>query len=81
MFDGASKFNQDIGNWNLTEGLLLVGISMNTNVAMYESTHTTHHYLLLFFLLIFIYSLACLEERYHLTKTLVIGMFPTVDIL
>ena len=42
MFEGASTFNQDIGNWNVSSGTDFVSIVMNTKVSMYESNHLTH---------------------------------------
>ena len=46
MFKGASAFNQDIGNWNVSSGEWFVSIAMNTTVALYESTHLNHNLLL-----------------------------------
>ena len=77
MFYGASAFNQDIGNWDVSNGEDFVSIIMNTNAAIYnKSNHITHNILLYFAM--FTHSLGCLKEHYCLTKTLVIGMFPMV---
>ena len=79
MFDGSSSFNQDIGDWDVSNGESFVSIAMNTNTALYESSHLTHNLLLC--PAIFVHRLACLKERHHSIKTLVIGMCPLVNLL
>ena len=79
MFRDASSFNQDIGDWNVSSGTKFVSVVMNINAALYKSTHVTHNLLLCF--AIFMRRLACLLERPHLIKTLVIGMYPMVNTL
>ena len=80
MFDQASAFNQDIGNWDVSNSQYFVRIDMNIHTTMmYESTHVTHD-LLLCCLVTLMYTtrLVCLMERQLLTKTLAIGTCPIV---
>ena len=82
MFLNASSFNQDIGNWDVSNSQYFVSIIINKNVAMYEPTHITHITILHFLIVIlFIYRIACLKEHCPLIKTLVIGMFHIVSAL
>ena len=84
MFDRASVFNQDIGNWDVSNGVSFVSIVLNTNTAMFESMYLTYIYYFLFNpypFVVFVYSMACLLEPCHLIKTLVIGMSPVVQTL
>ena len=76
MFGRALSFNQDIGNWDVSNGESFVSIIIYTNVTMYESS--THPILISPFLVNFMYRWVCSMERLHLIKTLVIGMFPMV---
>ena len=77
MFLNSQSFNQDIGNWDVSNGIDFVSIVMNINIAMNESSLVTHN-LWLPDLLIFIYRIACLKEHLYLIKTLAIGMFQAV---
>ena len=77
MFSGASAFNQDIGNWDVSSGEDFVSIAMNTNAAMYKSNHDTHNLLLPFL----VCSITCFLERLHLIETLVTGMCQVVKTL
>ena len=75
MFTGASAFNQDIGDWDVSNGKYFVSsiVMRNRETAMYESNHLTH-VIILPDLFIFVYSPGCLKERLNLIKTLVTGM-------
>ena len=81
MFQQASVFNQDIGNWDVSSGEYFVRIVMNTYTAMYRSNHVTPHNVILPFLVILICRVACFLKHCHLIKTLAIGMFPMVKTL
>ena len=73
MFLNALSFNQDIGNWDVSNSHYFVSTVMNVNVIIYESSHMTH-IIILSFLVIFVFRITCLLEHCHLTKTLAIGM-------
>ena len=83
MFFEALSFNQDIGNWDVSNGEDFVSIIINTNVTMYESTHPTHHiaHNLLLCFVIFTHRITCSIMHSHLTKILVIGMCRMVQSL
>ena len=74
MFEGASKFNQDIGNWDVSNGVEFVSIVMNSNVSMNESTLVTH--VLLSFTIIYNATtrIICLEEHLLLIKIYAVGI-------
>ena len=75
MFRGAPLFNQDIGNWNVSNGKYFVSIVMKINIAMNILTAYFTYDLLSLTIIYFMERITCSKEpRQHLIKIFVGGI-------